>query len=483
MKRASLAFGAIASAFLLSSALERDAKACGGCFHPVVTQSTGDINDERMLLAVSPTQTTLYDQIHYTGSPTSFAWVLPIHGTVDVGLSADVLFDSVDLFTETVVTTPTPNCPPVPRCGSSAGVAGGIDGGDMGGVMVTKQENVGPYATVQLHATDSSALANWLSTNGFAIPAAEQPIIDQYVVEGFDFLAMKLLPNQGVQAMRPVRVTSQGASLSLPLRMARIGTGTTVGITLWVVSDGRYEPQNFPFFHIDDSELIWNFATSSSNYAQLRAQHEAALGNKAWEIESSITVGQLMLTDTIEAGGRYGLGAQFAPASDDYLATPPSDLGDGGDDGGSSEGGAGQTAEAVRQADIAALFGGLGQNVRITRMRSDMAHSAMTTDLVLTASADQSEVSNFRSATKQINLVCPTAPTCGGGPPVLDAGKRATDGGTAGAADSATTTNDQGGCATTGSSGNDSLLVTIGVGLGLLALVAVRAPRRRSKEK
>ena len=107
---------------------------------------------------------------------------------------------------------------------------------------MTKAENVGPYATVQLHSTDSSALDNWLAQNGFNIPSDVVPIINQYVSEGFDFLAMKLLPNQGVQAMRPVRVTSKGGSLSLPLRMAAVGTGATVGITIWVVSDGRYEP-------------------------------------------------------------------------------------------------------------------------------------------------------------------------------------------------------------------------------------------------
>ena len=67
------------------------------------------------------------------------------------------------------------------------------------------------------------------------------PIIAAYVNEGFDFLALKLQPGQGVQAMRPVRVTTQGAGLTLPLRMVAAGTGATVGITLWVVADGRYE--------------------------------------------------------------------------------------------------------------------------------------------------------------------------------------------------------------------------------------------------
>ena len=67
-----------------------------------------------------------------------------------------------------------------------------------------------------------------------------------------------------------------------------------------------------------------------------------------------------------------------------------------------------ESAEDVRTADIAALFAGLGgSNVRVTRMRSDISHAAMTKDFVLAASSDQSEVSNLRNVTKSVNLVCP----------------------------------------------------------------------------
>ena len=126
-----------------------------------------------------------------------------------------------------------------------------------------------------------------------------QPILDAYVKEGFDFLAMKLLPNQGVQAMRPVRVTTPGASFSLPLRMASVGTGAVTGITIWVVADGRYEPQNFPFFHIDDSQLVWDWSTNISNYTTLRVQKEANLKNAGWEIESSIALSQQVIKNVI----------------------------------------------------------------------------------------------------------------------------------------------------------------------------------------
>src|ERR1700722_19978214 len=179
--------------------------------------------------------------------------------------------------------------------------------------------------------------------------------------------------------MRPVRVTTHGASFSLPLRMASIGTGAIVGITIWVVADGRYEPQNFPFYHIDDSQLVWDFAISASDYTTLRVQNEAQSGNKAWEIESSITLNEQVITNAIVSGGQIsGNGLTAGPPSDpalDYL--PVGTPADAGGDGGY------QSADDVRAADISTLFVGLsGPNVRVTRIRSDIAHAAMTADLV-----------------------------------------------------------------------------------------------------
>jgi hypothetical protein len=438
MRQWGLVLGVAAATSAVTLGGERRAAACGGCFTPPVppTQIASDITDERMLLSVSPTQTTLYDQIRYAGSPSSFAWVLPIHGTVTVGLSADVLFDSIDALTATQINPPPSSCPPAPSCSgggcgsssNSASLAGG-ESQDTPQVTITKQANVGPYATVQLHATDSSALNDWLAQNGFEIPSDVTPILDEYVREGFDFLAMKLLPNEGVQSMRPVRVSSPGASLSLPLRMAAIGTGVTVGITIWVVSDGRFEPQNYPFFHIDDSALVWDWNAQSSNYTTLRAQNEASSGNKSWEIESSIDLSEQVITTAILSGGQSispsgGIGSgQAADPSEDYQAVPAdtsAPAGDGGWDGAAGEAGAdaaseagGQTAEEVRTADLAALFAGIaGPNARVTRIRSDIAHAAMTADLILQASSDQSQVSNVREVTHSVNEQCPIYDGC-----------------------------------------------------------------------
>jgi hypothetical protein len=389
---------------------ERDAKACGGCFHPPEPpgEDPSMVTAHRMILSVSSKQTTLYDQIKYSGNPKDFAWVLPISGVATVGLSADIVFETLGSMTQTQVSPPPMNCPSMPSdcydrqyngaaedtpsAGSSSSGGGFADAGAAPPpVTVTKEETVGPYETVQLHSTDPQALNTWLGDHGYLIPPDVQPIISAYVGAHYDFLALKLAPGQGVSSMRPVRVGTPGAAPLLPLRMVAAGTGATVGITLWVIGEGRYEPQNFPFFAIAADDLVWDWKTNSSNFAQIRADKEASSQNRAWEIESSLNLSRSSITNTITYAGypQYDAGA-------DYLAT------DGGDAG------AGESPTQVRQDDIDTLFDGInGDTVRVTRIRSDLAHDALGSDLLLQASQDQAQLPLLRQVTKEAN-----EPTC-----------------------------------------------------------------------
>jgi hypothetical protein len=422
----------------------RDVSACGGCFtaplppNPPPDEVDSVITDERMIFSVSEMQTTLYDEINFSGSPSSFAWVLPIKGSATVGLSADLLFASLDQLTATQVVAPPLDCPAAPSCGGGGGAgcsssvtittptAGGApdDGYTIdtstgpSTVSVTAQVQVGPYETVQLKSTDPKALDNWLAAHGYKVAASEAPVIAAYIAEGFDFLAMKLVPGQGVNAMRPVRVTTQGAGVTLPLRMVGVGTGATTGITLWVIGDGRWEPSNFPTFTITDKELAWDWATESSNYETVRLQHEATLKGAGWEIESSLEMNEAVITTTVTTSNASPDG-DAAPGSSDYLPVggagePPS--GDAGDDSGADDAGSGgggepyESADQVEQDDLTTLFAGMnGPNIRVTRMRSDLAHSALSADLVLQAAADQSELTNLHYPAQQIGEpLCPT---------------------------------------------------------------------------
>lgn len=382
--------------FLLAPGFEGTAAACGGCFHgPETTPENNTVvTDHRMALAIDLEQTTLYDQIRYQGSPESFAWVLPIRGAATVGVSSDALFAALDATTAVQVNAPPMNCPQADCSGSSGcGATSTSAAGDFGfadagtgdpSVSVISQATVGPYETVQLRASDPTALGAWLSKNGYAIPAAIQPIVSAYVKEQFDFLAVKLVPGKSVRAMVPIRVTTQGASPQLPLRMVAAGTGANVGITLWVVADGRWEPQNFPSFVIRQDELVWDWGTSSSNFKELRTQKNAQLGGGAWEQESSITLSyaslQMRLQGSPSASG--GGNVPYEPVKNEngsVIRTP---------------------AEAMRD-DLDALGARFAGASRITRLRADLPRAFLATDLTLQASPDQGQLSTVRTVTKE----------------------------------------------------------------------------------
>ena len=108
------------------------------------------------------------------------------------------------------------------------------------------------------------------------------PIIDAYTTAGFDFIALRLQPGMGVQQMKPVRVVTPGASPSLPLRMVAAGTGPQVAITLFVIGEGRWEPQNFPSGALDPNKLTWNFITQSSDYGTQRLALLATNAGRTW---------------------------------------------------------------------------------------------------------------------------------------------------------------------------------------------------------
>ncbi len=379
---------ALASASLLVS--EGEARACGGCFHPP-TETESVITDHRMVLTVTSRQTTLYDQIRYQGNPKDFAWVLPINGAASVGLSADSMFATLDAMTASTVVAPDPRCPGNPsscRQALSAPSAAGAE--DHGGVTVIRQETVGPYQTVQLASSNPTALTDWLTQNGYSVPADVAPIVAAYVREHFDFLAIKLRPGANVQSMRPVRVTTAGGSPSLPLRMVAAGTGPKVGITLWIVAEGRYEAQNFPNFAIKSEDLVWDWATNTSNFGALRAQKST--DGKSWETETSTTFQARTIADAIRNGYYFGPsgggGGVAAPNGNDYA--PVTD----------TNGAVTKTADQVREADLVTLVDEMAAP-RITRLRADLAHASLAADLLLQPAADPAELAGQRQASKE----------------------------------------------------------------------------------
>ncbi len=445
---------AAVSTLALAAALgpAHDAAACGGYFGPPMENT--EVASHRMAFSVSSTQSTLYDQIKYSGNPMDFAWVLPIKGVVQVGASSDALFEQLDQLTAVTVTAPV-YCGCENGSDGSAGVGGGAGTGG-GGVTVVAQQAVGPYDTVQLSSSDPNALTTWLTMNGYNIPASIQPTIAAYVSEGFDFLALKLQPGMGVDAMVPVRVTTPGAGLSLPLRMVAAGVGTDVGITLWVLAEGRYQPTNFPSFTIPRDKIVWDFATNTSNYADLEKAGFASTMNKGWLVEDTGPLAEQ------EISGPILDTAMLDPMDSGYADSM------------------GNNAPQNAQADLDVLFAGIDPaSFTYTRLFAQLPAAALATDLQVGASGDQSTITPDIQATAYKNpFPCPCMGGAGGagatgtGAGGANAGGSGANGTSSGSGGSSTVV---GGCDVGGGSDMPATLTA------LVAALALVTARRRSR--
>src|SRR5205823_2721133 len=134
----------------------RDARACGGCFAPPRPNEVTVVTDHRMAFSVSTQQTVLWDQIRYSGNPSEFAWVLPIHPGATIELSRDEWFAALDATTQPVIVAPQQapsgggqGC----GCGSASATSGFAADNAGGGVQVIHQEVIGPYETATIRST------------------------------------------------------------------------------------------------------------------------------------------------------------------------------------------------------------------------------------------------------------------------------------------------------------------------------------------
>lgn len=419
------------------------ADACGGCFAPneTVTVVTG----HRMAVAISATETTLWDQIEYAGDPEDFVWVLPIEGETLVELASNAFFEALDGTTALTLqgnfAPLATGCPDPCDDGRSFGSAADSEGGGPPPVEVYGEAVVGPYETATIGSEDPNALVDWLRTNGYSVPDSIQPIISHYVELGLNFAVLRLSPNAGVSQMQPVRITTPGMMPVFPLRMVAAGVEGKVGLELYILGEGRYEAQNFTVTQVDPSDLYYDWDTGRFNYNEAFDQAIADAGDRAWVAEYA------------QPSDR------FRSFIESYVSRDP------------------ETGEVLgTAADDWAVVTRSIENPYLTKLRTDLAAAFLDEDLILQASSGEN-IENFIFVDNERNRPaepsCPTTctdPTSPGGTVVGSAGT------SVGFADGS---RGDGLCSASFVGASTPWAAAGGLGLGLVALALRRQRRRR----
>ncbi len=303
---------AVATTLALATLLAPSAAfACGGffCFTQPVDQSA-----ERILYVQQAGKITVHIQISYTGDDKKFSWVLPLQAVPTLGTGSDTVFSILEQ-----ATAPTfqlqwqqkDGCNGYSLCEfdpAADGSGGGGPADGTKGVVVLKEEIVGPYKSAVIKGNSGKELVAWLNDNGYVQPPETEPLVDSYAKQGFVFLALQLQKDKGAGDLVPVVVTLDEVAPCLPLRLTKLAVQPDMPIVAWVLGQHRAIPKNFLHVVLNDAMLDWlqpgtNYKSVVSKavdqasghaftteLAKKTAEMPIAFANKAWDTQKLAVV-------------------------------------------------------------------------------------------------------------------------------------------------------------------------------------------------
>jgi len=255
----------------LATILGHDAWACGGTFCSNASNQPLPVDQsaERIVFEVEGDRTCAHVQVDYEGEPEEFAWIIPVPRSVEVTESTRQLF--FDLASQTTPTFLLPSsfcgaptasfsqsgggCFPSDAETSVAPSGGVFDPRQVTGVDVLQRNFTDSFEWFEVQADETDALVNWLRVNQFNVSDNMRPGMDPYVREEASFLAVKLRPERGSDAIPPIRMCYQGPP-SIPIRLTAVAARPHMGIQVYVLGTRPHRPRNYAVVEPDPNAIM-----------------------------------------------------------------------------------------------------------------------------------------------------------------------------------------------------------------------------------
>ncbi len=283
-----LALGAVHLALLLPV---NRAQACGGFF----CDSANIVNQdaERIVFArEADGSVTQIVEVLYEGDAEKFAWLLPVPGTPEPGVSSVQALDALQRNTNPrySLNFDFETCRNVQlgigasdEASADGGIAAGGAGGNRG-VTVLDAGKVGAfdYATISVDDPENPAEAalTWLSENGYDVGTVGESVLEPYLANGLNLIAFKLEKGQSTGAIQPIslRFVPDGdaeARMVIPIRPTAVAATENMPIMVWVLGEERAVPANYYGLELNDLLINWFNAGSNYNDVVIAAANEA----------------------------------------------------------------------------------------------------------------------------------------------------------------------------------------------------------------
>ena len=282
------------------------ARACGGTFCDNLPEPMPvDQRGEDILFVSNGAQIEVHIRIQYSGEAERFAWVVPLQAIPEVAVGSDPLFTALSNATAPSWThyedfdcdEDTPNWED--DGGIKLDLAGGdTDTGGDGGPDIVFEETVGAFEVVVLQGGTAAEVVDFLIDNNYAQDPSAEPILQEYVDEGFLFAAVKLSAGADVSEIHPLTFTFPGIEPCVPIRLTRIAAEEDMGIRTYFLAQDRWAPSNYAHVVLNPLAYIWSSA-GADTYRSLLSFALDEAGGQAFTTEYSGT------TSTVAQGNIF----------------------------------------------------------------------------------------------------------------------------------------------------------------------------------
>ncbi len=329
-RRLHAAVAAVAIAAQLGLAAPPAAAFCG--FYVAKADAKLFNKASKVVLAWDDGKTAVTMASDYEGDPKEFAVVIPVPTFIErkqIGIVEMKTIDHLDAFTAPRLVEyrdPDPCAPLLEgRVMNMAGAAQATMAvakaeNSARGVTVEASYDVGEYDVQILSASESDGLVEWLTDNGYRIPAGAEAVLGSYIKQQMHFFVAKVsldrMELMGHRFLRPLQVCYESKKFMLPLRLGTVNAdGPQDLIVLALTRKGRIETTNYrtvklptgmdvPLYVKDE---FGSFYTAMFERAVERQDRRAVFLEYAWDMAwcDPCAADPLKNKELVELGARW----------------------------------------------------------------------------------------------------------------------------------------------------------------------------------
>lgn len=224
----------------------------GGMFFRRATPKHADVYQptQKVYIRWDGSQEKLLIQTKYEGPAEEMVWIVPVPSEPTVQTGDEDVFETLSDETS------WPDITHTRFSGSSAQSfgprwpAGQVSFGGGSTPVVEWRRRIGDYDVVLLRPVGGEDVVAWLNTNDFAIPEAIDPVLEDYIANGWWMVASRIHPDAlsditreklAKGTLHPLEMTFQSSACVYPMRLTSMAAGPVEEL-IYIEGPAHYEP-------------------------------------------------------------------------------------------------------------------------------------------------------------------------------------------------------------------------------------------------